>query len=179
MDFAVEFYCENGKTAMRGYSLFVTDSHSQYDHGIVAAEKELKSRITTLYPGLDEVVASLTQVLDEIVAPHYTGWLGVDMLLFNAQFPQQTHTHGVGINPCVELNLRPTMGAITSVIGNTLIEPGTTAIFRIEQRATTCNSWPHTPDAVVENGHLTAGTLVLTPPNPDALYRAVIDYPEH
>lgn len=179
MDFAVEFYCENGRTTVRGYSIFATDSHSQYDYGIVAEEKQLKSQITASYPDFDDVVAALTQTLDEMVAPHYTGWLGVDMLLFNAQFPQQIHTHGAGINPCVELNLRPTMGAITSVIGNALIGIGTTATFRIEQRAETCDPWPHTPDAVVENKHLTAGAMLLTPPNPDAHYRAVIDCQEH
>lgn len=180
MDFAVEFYCENGSSTVRGYSLFVTDSHSQYDHGIVASEEILKSIITAQYSDFDEVVAALTQVLDEMVAPHYTGWLGMDMLLYNAECGMQNvkcppQKQGIGINPCVELNLRPTMGAITSVIGNKLLVAGSTATFKIEQRATTNESWLHAPDAAVENGHLMAGTLQLTTPEPSALYRAVID----
>lgn len=173
MDLGVEFYCENSSTTVRGYSIFTTDSHSQYDHGIVAGEKELKSRITALYPDFDEVVAALTQVLDEMVAPHYTGWLGVDMLLYNAQFTNITD--GTGINPCVELNLRPTMGAITSMIGNNLLAPGTTAHFRIEQRTNASEPWQQSKEAVVVNGLLTNGTLQLTPSSSTALYRAVID----
>lgn len=179
MDLGVEFYCENGKATVRGYSVFETDSHSQYNHGIVAEEKELKRRITVLYPDFDEVVDALTQVVDEMIAPHYEGWFGVDMLLFNAQSPNsesqslQSKTP-IGINPCVELNLRPTMGAITSVIGNKMLAPGCTAIFRIEQRSTSNAPWPQTQEAVVENGKLIAGIMQLTPPSSTALYRAVI-----
>lgn len=173
MDFGVEFYCENDKATLRGYSLFTTDSHSQYDHGIVADEKELKSKITAHYPNLDKVITALTQVLDEMIAPHYIGWMGIDMLLYKAK--SQNTAHGIGINPCVELNLRPTMGAITSVIGNKLLEPGTTAVFRIEQRSSAKEPWPQSKEAVIDNGHLIAGTLQLTPPNPTALYRAVIN----
>ncbi|MBR5119254.1 MAG: hypothetical protein IK100_11525 [Muribaculaceae bacterium] len=183
MDFGVEFYCENDKATFRGYSLFSTDSHSQYDHGIVAEEKELKARITALYPNFDEVVAALTQVLNELIAPHYEGWLGVDMILYNAQCIKHNtqfsnSTLGTGINPCVELNLRPTMGAITSVIGNKMLAPGTTSVFRIEQRSTTNKPWPQGKEAVIKNGHLISGVLQLTPPNPTALYRAVLDYKE-
>ena len=88
----------------------------------------------------------------------------------------QSHNgaHGIGINPCVELNLRPTMGAITSVLGNNLLEPGSAAVFRIEQRSTS-EPWPQSKDAVLENGHLIAGTLPLTTPSPTALYRAVLE----
>ena len=187
MDLGVEFYCEGGKATVRGYSVFETDSHSQYDCGIVAEEKELKRRITALYPDFDKVVDALTQVVDEMIAPHYEGWFGVDMLLFyaqctmhNAQFRNSESQNlqsqpSIGINPCVELNLRPTMGAITSVIGNKMLEPGSTAKFRIEQRPSNITPWPQAQESVVENGKLVAGTLPLTPPRPTALYRAVLE----
>ncbi|MBO4722730.1 MAG: hypothetical protein J5629_07335 [Muribaculaceae bacterium] len=173
MDFGVEFYCENDKATLRGYSLFTTDSHSQYDHGIVATEKELKSRITASYPNLDEVITALTQVLDEMIAPHYIGWMGIDMLLYKTK--SQNGAHGIGINPCVELNLRLTMGAITCVIGNNLLAPDATAVFRIEQRSSAKEPWPQSKEAVIDNGHLVAGTLPLTPPTTTALYRAVLE----
>ena len=173
MDIAVEFYCKNGKTTVKGYSHFTTDSHSQYDHGEVAPNKVLKDKIVALYPHFDEVEVALTQVLDEMIAPHYQGWLGVDMLLFNAQ--SKGDDNEIGINPCVELNLRPTMGAITSVIGDTMLATGTGAVFRIEQRSSSQAPWPQSQDTVVENGRLVAGTLQLTPPSTTALYRAVLE----
>ena len=126
-----------------------------------------------MYPQFDEVVEALAQVLDEMIAPHYQGWMGVDMLLFNAQ--SKGGENEIGINPCVELNLRPTMGAITSVIGDTMLATGTAALFRIEQRTTSSTPWPQAQDAVVENGRLVAGTLQLTPPSTTALYRAVLE----
>lgn len=172
MDFALEFFCENDKATVRGYSVFETDSHSQYSHGILASKKELKGMITALYPNLDEVAAAVTQVLNEMVAPHYNGWLGVDMLLYNDA--QSRNDLIPQLNPCVELNLRPTMGAITSELGDKLLAPGTMAKFCIEQRRGTTDPWPQSQEAVIENGRLIAGSLQLTTPNPTALYRAVL-----
>lgn len=174
-DFAVEFYCENGMSSVRGYSLFATDNHSQYDHGTVSSKKELKRRITTLYPDFDKVTAAVTQALDELIAPHYSGWLGIDMLLFNAQ--SHDSTLSIGINPCVELNLRPTMGAITSVIGENLIAPGKTATFRIEQRSGS-EEWSHKKEPVIEDHRLCSGTMCLTTPSDTALYRATLSIDE-
>ena len=198
MDLAIEFYCENGKTSTQGYSVFETDSHSQYHHSVVASSEVLKNMIEVLYPEFDTVVNAVRQVIDEMIAPHYTGWLGVDMLLFNkaqcsmhnADFtmsdlqagatsthsqhsPHSTH-HNIGINPCVELNLRPTMGAITCRLGDTILPHGKTATFTIEQRASTSQPWQELPEPVIENKKLVAGALSLTTPSPTALYRATV-----
>lgn len=174
MDFAVEYHCSDGKATMRGYSVFETDSHSQYSLGEVAPTQVLKQRITAQYPHLDEVVAALTLTLNELVAPHYNSWLGVDMILFNAQSAPLTSSLKTGLNPCIELNLRPTMGAVTSVLGNTIIAPDASARFVIEQRASTSDKWSDLPEAVLKEGRLSSGALCLTPPSPTALYRAVL-----
>lgn len=169
LDFAVEFYTHNGKSSVRGYSIFNTDSHSQYDSGMVAQSDVLHQRITAMCPEFDAVVNALTQVLDNIVAPHYNGWLGVDMLLYNAQ-----SAVNIGINPCVELNLRPTMGAVTCMLGDKLLAPGKTGSFRIEQRNSSSEPWPKHEEPVLDGGRLQSGTLCLTTPTPTALYRAVL-----
>ena len=241
MDFAVEYHCSDGKAMMRGYSVFETDSHSQYSQGEVAPTDVLKQKITAQYPHLDEVVTALTQTLNELVAPHHTGWMGVDMILFNAecimhnaqsqinaqcynnaqctmhnaqsqinaQSAPLTSSHSTltsqhspltssnytlssplstlnsplphlssqlktGLNPCIELNLRPTMGAITSVLGDRIIAPDTTARFVIEQRSSTSDKWSDLPEPVLKEGRLSSGAFVLTPPSPTALYRAVL-----
>ncbi len=179
MDFALEFVAENGCVQMRGLSIFFTDSHSQYRHGLVAQEAMLKSRITELYPNIDEVVAAVTQALNEMVAPHYSGWLGVDMLLYNnvksRKHNAQSGTgNSISVNPCVELNLRPTMGAVTAMLGERLLAPGKTAIFAIEQRSSYSEPWQTECDAVVKDGRLCSGTLCLTTPSDTAHYRAVL-----
>ena len=79
-----------------------------------------------------------------------------------------------GLNPCIELNLRPTMGAITSVLGDRIIAPDATARFVIEQRSSTSDKWSDLPEPVLKEGRLSSGAFALTPPSPTALYRAVL-----
>ena len=246
MDLAVEFFASGGKTSVRGFSIFSTDSHSQYHSGIVASQDVLHQRVVELYPQFDVVVEALTRVLDEMVAPHYSGWLGVDMLLYSdAQSPSSSHSSGAGesegnspskiegaggsmtasiagnhtpqslrasssileeqlscsgskcsspskiegagesmahqflagalrLNPCVELNLRPTMGAVTSVLGDRVVAPGHIGSFSIEQRSSASEPWRSHDAPVIENGRLRGGTLCLTTPTDTALYRAVL-----
>lgn len=111
MDFALEFRCDGGDCRIDGYSVFASDFHSQYQHGIVDSPERLRGRIASLYPSLDKVEEWVTAAVRETVASHYTGWLGVDMLLFSKPGSE------VGINPCVELNLRPTMGLVAAAMG--------------------------------------------------------------
>ena len=188
MDLAVEFFACGGKTSVRGFSIFSTDSHSQYHSGIVASTDVLHQRVVELYPQFDVVVEALTRVLDEMVAPHYSGWLGVDMLLYSdAQSASSSHSSGAGesmahqfpagalrLNPCVELNLRPTMGAVTSVLGDRVVAPGHIGSFSIEQRSSASEPWRSHDAPVIENGRLRGGTLCLTTPSDTALYRAVL-----
>ena len=79
-----------------------------------------------------------------------------------------------GLNPCVELNLRTTMGAITSVLGDKVLAPATTGTFTIEQRSSTSIPWRELQEPVFEKGRLSSGALCLTTPSPTALYRAVL-----
>ena len=58
------------------------------------------------------MVDRLLKVLDALIAPHYDGPLGVDMMLYR-------NTDGtIALNPCVEVNLRMTMGMITAAMGS-------------------------------------------------------------
>ena len=78
------------------------------------------------------------------------------------------------LNPCVELNLRPTMGAVTSVLGDRVVAPGHIGSFSIEQRSSASEPWRSHDAPVIENGRLRGGTLCLTTPSDTALYRAVL-----
>ena len=112
LDFALEFTCRESHVHFAGYSVFESDFHLQYECGIVRNEQELKAYIESQFPHFQLIYDAIIQVLDEIIAPHYEGELGVDMLLY------RNHDGSLGINPCVELNLRTTMGAVTAALGN-------------------------------------------------------------
>ncbi len=111
-DFAVECECRDGKTLLTGYSVFDSDFHSQFSTGRVAPREELHHSLLALYPDLDMVVDGVLKALEEIIATHYNGPLGVDMMLYR-------HPNGhIALNPCVEINLRMTMGMVTAAMGD-------------------------------------------------------------
>ena len=113
MDFAVEIQCKQAKAQVIGYSIFESDFHLQYKRGIVDSMHNLRHTITSQYPDFHSVESALVKALDDIIAPYYQGYLGVDMLLFDCD------DGSTGINPCVELNLRTTMGTVTAALSRT------------------------------------------------------------
>ena len=111
-DFAIECVCRDGITQFAGYSVFDSDFHSQFGTGIVAPMEELHEMLTGLYPDLDSVIGQMLVVINDLIAPHYNGPLGIDMMLYRDDKGR------IVINPCVEVNLRMTMGMITAAMGS-------------------------------------------------------------
>ncbi len=110
MDMAVEFECRDGKVTIAGYSIFHVDSHDRWQGNIVDKKDNLHERITTRYGDFDKVVAALSGIIADIVPVDYNGHLGVDMLLFR-------EGENIGIDPCVEVNMRCTMGLVAAMLG--------------------------------------------------------------
>lgn len=124
-DFAMEFYADaDGSVRYEGLSLFETHDGGGYAGNAIAPQSELRRRLEALAPPslldaeghlpLDELAARLCSVLSEVLLPPsssllpppshllpYEGPLGVDMMLT----PE-------GIHPCIEVNLRNTMGRV-------------------------------------------------------------------
>ena len=111
-DFAIECECCDGKTRLTGYSVFDSDFHSQFGTGRVAPMEELHQYLIARYPGLDQAVNATISSLDNIIAPHYSGPVGIDMMLYRKENGE------IALNPCVEINLRMTMGMITATMGS-------------------------------------------------------------
>lgn len=137
LDFALEFTCQHGKTQFIGYSVFESDFHLQYACGMVDSNQVLKSIIESQFPNFQNIYGAIIQTLDEIVAPLYNGDLGLDMLLY------RRNDGSTGINPCVELNLRTTMGAVTATLGNRHGLKGRFAIIKTGDLNDSCT--PLTP----------------------------------
>lgn len=102
LDFASEWMIENGKTFFIGLSMFNISGRGKYDGNILMSPSEMFEFINSKSDGslrhiLDIQKASLPKMLKG-----YNGPLGVDMMV------RKDRT----INPCVEINLRYTMGYI-------------------------------------------------------------------
>lgn len=104
-DFATEWMIKNGEPEFMGYSVFSTSSRGKYHGNINKSQKELELMIKHSAPEFTEAgLHAQYSVLKEIIAPFYSGPLGIDML---------ADADG-NINYCVEINLRLTMGLINT-----------------------------------------------------------------
>ena len=108
-DFAMEFEAlADGRVKYCGLSLFNTSS-SAYTGSVLATE-EVKRQMLRPYMTdelFDLLVERMEKVLTRFVDQQYEGPLGVDMMIV-----PRTSAQGFLIHPCVEVNMRRTMGHV-------------------------------------------------------------------
>ena len=99
LDCATEWTMRNGKAAFLGVSVFEASGRGKYHRNIEAGQLSLWNMIGVLTP---EVIEKQRHALQSVIGSDYDGPLGIDMLVTSAGT----------LHPCVELNLRHTMGSI-------------------------------------------------------------------
>lgn len=115
MDFGMEFYSDGkGNSQYEGLSIFKT-INGAYTGNILDDEDHKEAVLTRFVP--QSLLHQIRQKISEVMGPAlkhvYTGYFGVDMMLVHS-------TDGLAIHPCVELNLRMTMGQAANLITNRL-----------------------------------------------------------
>lgn len=100
-DFASLFFSDGKCVYFKGYSVFSTNRIGFYEGNIVEPQSLLKKRIGI---DLSDTTTLLEKTLTKLVAPYYKGWLGIDMII------HRNSDGSTGLAPCVEMNLRMTMG---------------------------------------------------------------------
>lgn len=109
-DFAMLFKADGGnRVRFIGYSLFDNDDTlggTTYRCGYLMSNEAIEQWLAVSVEMLHQVSATLEDILTRLLAPFIDrswplGYLGIDML-----------TTGQGIHPCIELNLRCTMGTV-------------------------------------------------------------------
>ena len=134
-DFAMEFTANADKTiSYCGLSLFDT-TNGAYTGNLLATEsrkEEIMSRFVS--PSLlADIRNAICSKMESIIDGHYVGPFGIDMMIIgNSEADcEQKHFY---VNPCIEINLRRTMGhvalALTKAI-NPLNDNDFTRIMRI------------------------------------------------
>lgn len=159
IDFAMLFHAKNGAVAFIGYSAFVADNGFSYSGNLIMPDYRIKTEYIGRFVStstLDDLEAVMPQLLSELLKNDYEGYFGVDMLVYRDESGKYE------INPCVELNLRMTMGIVAHVLGERFVAPGFNAMMKVGYgRDSVERGVP-----VIENGRLTAGTLSLIEPDP-------------
>lgn len=183
-DFAMEFCCCNGKASFVGYSIYYNDPHNSFDYGLVATEHTLHTILCNQLGNnadhrINQIKYALETILSQDIAPHYDGFVGIDMLIF-ADETGEKH-----INACVEMNLRCTMGVATCIIGNRFMSPDSIGRFHVEYHkapfdvaqymAKKLDENPMTIEFIDDFPKIKSGTIVMAPVYHDSRYCAYIE----
>ena len=124
-DFGMEFEVCNGKVEYRGLSLFQTIKNA-YTGNVLATEEEKREMLQAYVDGnlLDEIRQSIIARMTPVLKDTYNGPFGIDMMVYG------NGNSGFSVNPCVELNLRRTMGHVALDLG--VKETQTPSLMRVE-----------------------------------------------
>ncbi len=149
LDFAKLFICEDNKCKHIGTSVFTTDALGAYTGNLLAPESQRLEVVARLYDKdkLRCVVEALETILTRLFAPHYSGILGVDMLI---------DRNGC-LDAVVEINLRTTMGYVANCFADQYLHDGLTGRFVSQRIAGLEDKYR------IEGGKLTEGKMLLSP----------------
>lgn len=172
-DFAMEFYLdETGKATYRGLSLF-TAQNGAYSGNILENQSRLEQRLSSYNFQFPTVNCQLIvqRTIQSLFGGHYSGYLGVDMMIY------RTEEGEPAIHPCVEINMRYTMGMLAIRLFEQQIHPEASGRFWVtyekeawQEHQKMKESYP----ALYEKGKLRKGYLPLCPVNPETHYRAFV-----
>lgn len=161
-DFAMEFFAEWGRVKFLGYSVFFNNRQMSYDHALVASTTRLEAELCkwVSITKLQTLRAALVETMEDLIPEDFYGYFGVDMMIYADDSGEIT------INPCVELNLRTTMGVISSILGNRVVSEEKTGVMRVLYHRTQENLRQFlstlTPPKF-QNHRLVGGSLLLSP----------------
>lgn len=125
-DFALEFWADSEKVSYVGLSVFATTDVGAYTGNLVGNNEVLLAQLPEeIRNDLPQVIHSLTNHLQTLLLHHYEGPLGIDLMCVR---------NGEGnlcLHPCVEINLRNTMGQV-ALHCNALLPNGKSGIYRLQ-----------------------------------------------
>lgn len=176
-DLAMEFYNDGITSRFAGYSYFLTDERGAYQSNILASNDEIEQMLSQYISPvtLHEVRDALSSITTSLITPHYKGYMGIDMIIYRDNQGQ------ILLHPCIELNLRMSMGMVARIIADRYLAPSAQGTYHVHYEAETTQlqaldkqlSAQH-PLHIV-NSKITKGYLALTPILPDTHYLAYIN----
>ncbi len=137
-DFAMLFDIDDSNVKFNGLSLFCVEHGSAYSGNIITTQENLRSFIEQSVPSVDfdKLVSATVKALSDVVSfhsPGYHGPAGIDMMIVR-DLDQRS-----SIAPCVELNLRCTMGVVAREVSKR-IDLDRERIMSVSPRPTKSNT---------------------------------------
>lgn len=176
-DFAMEFYSDGvGTVRFEGFSFFSTAEQGAYMGNFLGSQAEIKHKIVRLTGTdlLDEISETLLHLLQAIYGYQYKGFLGVDMMVY------EDAKNALHLHPCVEINMRYTMGMVALSLSEKLLAPKAQGLFSVtyhgkegEALQTVSQMQADYPLRQTE-GRIKSGYLSLCPVNEETKYVASV-----
>ncbi len=138
-DFAMLFHVGGEEVSYIGYSLFDNEDSGTYRQGYLLSNEEIERRLTDntniTCDQLHALRDQLLNVLNKLFSPFFgkawkVGYIGIDMMTINEENTSSPLDYPT-IHPCVELNLRCTMGIICRLWSDRNLPSGRTGHFII------------------------------------------------
>jgi hypothetical protein len=167
VDFAVEWKVEQGVATYAGLSLFDTDENGAYQGNRLLPDAEILQQLQALAPDapfsdlLQRIPGDLSTALP---LSHYSGYLGIDMMLCRSVAGEPLRLH-----PCVEINLRRSMGWVARHLFDRYLHPSARGLFRIDYQSDGEAVWQQHLQRqkdfplCIEEGRICSGYLSLAP----------------
>jgi len=176
IDFAMLFHANGlGKIDYTGLSLFETGKKGVYDKNIVTSQTNIQNKLQTFIDNslLENIKQTLIAFLSATSGFVYSGCIGVDMMIYSENGSFKLH-------PCVEINMRNTMGLLAFRLYQYFIHNNSYGYFKIDynnkpgellqKRHEMKRDFP----AIFEDGRIKSGYLSLCPVKEDSKYWAYV-----
>ena len=108
-DFAMEFYSDGqGDVRYEGLSVFGAEKKGAYSGNVLGSQEYLNSYFIENFgeEHFSRIREAVRTTLQSVYGNIYDGYLGVDMLTYRKP------DNSLGIHPCIEINMRYTMGLV-------------------------------------------------------------------
>lgn len=175
-DFAMEFSSDgNGNVCYEGLSVFNTEERGAYTGNILEEQSIMLQRITKFVDieVFDRIQETVRTVLEKVYGNIYKGCIGVDMIVYKT-------TNGYAIHPCIEINMRYTMGMVALRLFQHLITTNASGYYQVcfeknpneafQKHQEMTKRFP----LVLQNGKIKSGYLPLCPVDKNTNYRAFL-----
>lgn len=180
MDFAMEFYACRGNVEFKGLSCFMTGKNGEYIGNCVGRQQSLENRLTAWIEKekLERVKTELIRTLTEEIAPRYSGYMGVDMMIYRDGAGE------IRIQPCLEINLRYTMGIVALFLSERLLIEEAEGTFSVVHYASDGEALRFHEAAArqyplcLQGQKITGGYVALTPLRQDTRFAAYLQVGE-
>lgn len=175
LDFAMEFYINNGQALFKGYSLFQTNNKGAYISNYLGSQKEIEGKILNHLNSdlLEDTKSRLIDFFNKDIATYYKGYVGVDMMIYE-------ENDSLLLHPCIEINARYNMGLLAIEISKRIIKEDSEGYFFIDFSAKESEIFDQNKEMtksyplILSDNKIESGYLSLCPILATTKYRAYI-----